>query len=60
MRASPEEPAPPLKLKTLDGNEMDLASFRGKSVLVDFWASWCAPCREQMLMLARLYGELKD
>ena len=53
-------PAPPIKLKTLDGNEMDLASFRGKSVLVDFWASWCAPCREQMLMLARLYGELKD
>ena len=53
-------PAPPLKLKTLDGNDMDLASFRGKPVLVDFWASWCAPCREQMPMLARLYGELKD
>ena len=53
-------PAPPLKLKTLDGNDMDLASFRGKPVLVDFWASWCAPCKEQMPMLARLYGELKD
>jgi cytochrome c biogenesis protein CcmG, thiol:disulfide interchange protein DsbE len=52
--------APPLKLKTLDGNEMDLASFRGKPVLVDFWASWCAPCREQMPMLAQVYGELKD
>jgi thiol-disulfide isomerase/thioredoxin len=54
------KPAPPLKLKALDGKDVDLDSFRGKAVLVDFWASWCAPCREQTPMLARLYGELKD
>ncbi len=52
-------PAPPLKLKTLDGKDVDLDSFRGQPVLLDFWASWCAPCRAQMPMLARLYDELK-
>jgi thiol-disulfide isomerase/thioredoxin len=54
------KPAPPLKLKTLEGKDVDLDSFRGKPVLVDFWATSCEPCRMQMPMLARLYSKLKE
>ena len=52
-------PAPALKLKTLDGQLLDLAQFKGKVVLINFWATWCPPCRREMPSMERLSQALK-
>ena len=47
------EPAPPLRLTDLKGQEISLESFRGRPVLLHFWASWCQHCRNEMPLLER-------
>src|SRR5579885_2706598 len=47
---------PDFELQDLDGNPMRLSQFRGHPVIVDFWATWCPPCRKQIPELNQLYS----
>jgi DsbE subfamily thiol:disulfide oxidoreductase len=55
--AAVEKPAPNIVVQNGDGGSVDLASYRGKVVLVDFWASWCPPCKTSFPALDALYRE---
>ena len=52
-------PAPALNLERLGGGTKDIAQLKGKVVLVNFWATWCAPCVEEMPDLEKLHRELE-
>jgi peroxiredoxin len=54
------EPTPEFSLATPQGKKISLKDFRGKVVFLNFWASWCVPCREEMPAMEKLYQEYKD
>jgi thiol-disulfide isomerase/thioredoxin len=51
-------PAPPFALAALDGSQVSLAELQGQVVFVNFWATWCPPCRDEMPSMLRLGQEL--
>jgi len=53
-------PTPDFTLSTPDGKKISLSDFRGKIVFLNFWASWCTPCREEMPSMQKLYQEFKN
>lgn len=48
------------KLKDLDGKELSLSDLKGKKVFLNFWATWCPPCKAEMPQIEQLYQETKD
>ena len=52
--------APDFSLQTLDGEMVKLSDFEGKKVILNFWATWCKPCREEMPDLQSIYAQRDD
>ena len=55
-----DQPAPALVVKSLDGGTFDLGQLRGDVVLVNYWATWCAPCRKDMPKLDAFYRRYRQ
>ncbi|MBU0759678.1 MAG: TlpA family protein disulfide reductase [Candidatus Omnitrophica bacterium] len=64
VKKTPEKsaykPAPDFALMDMFGSERRLSDFRGKVVILDFWATWCPPCRAEIPHFIELYNEYKD
>lgn len=57
--AVPQSAAPDFTLRTMDGKNLRLQEQRGRVVMINFWATWCAPCRQEMPHLAKLYDKYR-
>jgi len=52
--------APELKLESLDGRQVSLADYAGQVVLINFWATWCPPCKEEIPVIEKAYQAHRD
>jgi peroxiredoxin len=57
---SPREAAREFTVPASDGNSLRLVQYRGQVVVLNFWATWCVPCREEMPAMERVYERFKD
>ena len=59
-KGSRQGPAPNITIAALDGKKTSLADLKGKVVLIDFWGTWCGPCRTSIPGIERMYKKYKD
>lgn len=60
QRVDPPEEAEDFTLKTLKGETVSLKDYRGRLIFLNFWATWCGPCRAEMPSMQRLWEEFKE
>jgi len=59
LAVAPQGPAPQFRLESMGGKPVALEQLKGQVVMINFWASWCGPCRQEMPLLEKLYAKYK-